>query len=127
MDANSFPLFALGPYTNLNVGYLRATINNTTVTVLQTAARKTVKGFNLVRTTNGVYTITHPKCATCMISAVFRPTVAGDGMVPRIIAGASPIAGTAVLHLSATAAGAAADPSAQANEIDLFFLLGSKE
>jgi hypothetical protein len=81
-------------------------------------------GFSIARSTNGVYTVTFPKCKYCKIIPVFSPTVAGNGLVPRVLAGLDPTAGTATLELSATAAGAAADPAAANNELELIFLLG---
>lgn len=121
-----FLLYALGPRCDLSVGYLNAVINGATVTVSSATTNpgEVSPGFNLVRSTNGVYTVTFPKCKYCKIIPVFSPTAAANGMIPRVIAGFDPTAGTATLELATTATGAAADPGAAANELELIFLLG---
>lgn len=116
-----YPLFAMGPRADLNFGYLNTVINGTTLTI---NASETSQGFNITRSTNGVYTVTFPKCRYVSILPKFLPTVAGNGLVPRLLAGIDPTAGTCTLELSATAAGAAADPAAANNELELVFLLG---
>lgn len=118
---DAFPVFAQGPRTDLTWGYLNATINNTTVTV---TSSETSRGFNLARTGVGAYTITFPKCKFCSIVAKFLPTAAANGLVPRLLAGIDPTTGSASLELSATAAGAASEPAAANNELELIFLLG---
>lgn len=118
---DAFPLFHQGPLSDLTIAYLSAVINGSTVT--QTAAQ-TARGFTITRSTNGVYSLVFPKCKFCKIVPVFRPTAAANGMVPRVLSNVSPTAGTATIELSATAAGAAADPAAAANVLDLIVLLG---
>ena len=117
----SYPLRHLGPRTDLSVAYLNATINNTTVTV---NASETTAGFSISRTTNGVYAVTFKKCRFAALSFMWLPVAAADDRSVRLIAGVSPPAGTATIEISATLTGAAADPSAANNELELFFLLG---
>lgn len=117
----SYPLRAQGPKTDLGVAYLNAVLNGSGVTV---NASETTAGYSVSRSTTGVYTVTFKKCRFVSIVAKFLPTVAGNGLVPRILAGIDPTAGTATIELSATAAGAAADPAAANNELEIIFLSG---
>ena len=118
---DAFPIFAQGPRTDLTWAYLATVLNGTTVA---TDATRTSRGFSITRSTNGVYALVFPKCKYCQIVPVFMPTVAGNGLVPRVLSSISPTAGTATIELSATAAGAAADPAAAANVLELRILLG---
>jgi hypothetical protein len=117
----SYPVRAQGPRTDLSFAYLNATINNATVTV---NASETTAGYSISRTTNGVYAITFKKCRFVQIRFVWLPVNAAGDRSLRLLAGIDPTAGTATLEISATLTGAAADPAAAANELELQFLSG---
>lgn len=117
----SYPLFALGPRTDLNWGYLNCVINGSTVTTDNSA---TSNGITIVRASAGVYTVTHPKCRFMTLIHSFKPVNAAGDRSVRVLAGNDPTVGTVTIEIAATLTGAAADPAAAANELDLVLLLG---
>ncbi len=119
----AYPAFNMGPRADLADGYLNLTINGTTLTPDPT---NTSPGFSIARSTNGVYTVTHPKCKYCQPIVVFKPVNAAGGRAVRVLAGADPTVGTFTVELSTdgTANGAAADPAAAANQMHIHCKLG---
>lgn len=135
LGIGSFHLFAQGPRSDLEVAYLNATINGATVTV---NATETSPGFNVFRTATGAYTVVFPPCRYCKIIPVFCPNVGTNGRGIRVLAGFDPtlkvtpavlangIGANALLEIcvDGTQNGAAGDPPATSNELELFFVLG---
>jgi hypothetical protein len=117
----SYPVRAQGPRTDLSFAYLNATINNATVTV---NASETTAGYSISRNSAGNYTITFKKCRFIQITPKFMPTAVALYLIPFVLSGVDPTAGTATMLLTATAAGAVADPTAAAHELEIQFLSG---
>lgn len=117
----SYPVRAQGPRSDLSFAYLNATINNATVTV---NASETTAGYSVARSVAGVYTITFKKCRFIQIRWTWLPINAAGDRSLRLLAGIDPTAGTATLEIAASLNGAAADPAAVANELELLFFSG---
>lgn len=81
--ADSFPVRARGPKSDLCVAYLSATVNAGTVTRDDT---KTSSGFTISNLTSGVGTITFPKCRfLTVISARLNPATLATVSEYRIV------------------------------------------
>lgn len=117
----AYPIFALGPRSELNFGYLNAVLNGTGCVV---TAAETSQGFSISRTTTGVYAITFPKCRFVQILPKWLPAALGQNLFVTLLAGIDPTAGTATLNISSALAATLADPASTANELELLFILG---
>lgn len=138
LGIGSFLLYAQGPRSDLEVAYLNAVINGSTVNVSSSTVNpgEVSPGFNLFRTAAGIYTVVFPPCKYCKILAQFSPVTGAAHQFAKVLAGFDPtlkvtpavlangIGANATIELSATAAGAAADPTAANHELELVFLLG---
>lgn len=138
LGVGSFLLYAQGPRSDLEVAYLNAVINGSTVTVSSATVNpgEVSPGFNLFRTAAGIYTIVFPTCKYCKILAQFSPVTGAAHQLAKVLAGFDPtlkvtpavlangIGANATLELAPTAVAAANDPSAANHELELIFLLG---
>lgn len=124
-NGDQYPVFADGPRTDLSWGYLTATVNNATTTIV---ASKTSKGFSIGAFGSGIATVTFPKCRVLMVVGKnWSPAVLATIAQHRLINTDEAIdatSGTFNLNVCLTADGVVTQPASVDNEIQLVFLYG---
>jgi hypothetical protein len=124
-NGDQFPVYADGPRNDLSIGYLTATVNDTTTTIV---ANKTSKGFSLGAFGSGIATVTFPKCRfLAVVGKNYAPATLATVAQHRLINTDEAIdatTGTFNINVCQTSDGVVTQPAAVANEITLVFLYG---
>ncbi len=129
---DSFALFAGGPYSNLEIGYIRGNVG--AAGAFTPIAADTTTGFSIAASgsSDGIFSLTHPKCKFFMpLAARVRPTAIATVTEHRIVTFADdhdPKLGVLAFNTSEVHDGAASvlDP-VDGSEIEMAFLYGFKE
>lgn|SRR5690606_24895448 len=74
--ADSFPVRAMGPRTDLSFAYVHADIGASGAPTIDEA--KTTAGFSITRSGTGTYSLTFPKCRFCLPIGDVRPDDTAD-------------------------------------------------
>lgn len=125
LGIGSFLLYAQGPRADLEVAYLRATLNGSAAPVVTADSSP---GFNITRAGTGSFTVTFPKCRFMrVVEPRINPlsmTTAGQLFTVQVPSGIDATTGTFTLQLGVTSAPQTPADTPAAEEIDLLFLLG---
>lgn len=126
MPLQGFPLFASGPRTDLEIGYLKFEVG--AAGAVTAVAAETTPGFSIAAFATGVSALTHPKCKFIVpLNKEVRPDVLATVANHRTITFADdwdPTTGTVAFNTREDdTASAVADP-VSGSEVVMVFLYG---